>query len=104
MAGHVVRQHQDRRLTLAHEVTAHCVDEVSAVAELWQAGKHDEARNSVPVDLGRLTNLLGTQDVIADRVSRYRAAGITTLLAKLEGDHDQQLATLQRLVAIAEAA
>ena len=34
----------------------------------------------------------------------YRAAGITTLLAKLEGDHEQQLATLQRLVAITQAA
>jgi F420-dependent oxidoreductase-like protein len=79
-------------------------DEVSTVAELWQAGKHDEARSSVPLDLGRLTNLLGTEDIIADRVSRYRAAGITTLLAKLEGDHEQQLAALQRLVAIAQAA
>ncbi len=58
----------------------------------------------MPLDLGRLTNLLGTPDAIADRVSRYRAAGITTLLAKLEGDPEQQLATLQRLVAIAEAA
>src|SRR3984885_3331774 len=57
-------------------------DEVSTVAELWQAGKHDEARSSVPLDLGRLTNLLGTEDIIAERVSRYRAAGITTLLAK----------------------
>ncbi|HXO13803.1 MAG TPA: LLM class flavin-dependent oxidoreductase, partial [Mycobacterium sp.] len=79
-------------------------DEVSTVAELWQAGKHDEARSSVPLDLGRLTNLLGTEDIIAERVSRYRAAGITTLLAKLEGDHEQQLATLQRLVAITETA
>jgi F420-dependent oxidoreductase-like protein len=79
-------------------------DEVSTVAELWQAGKHDEARSSVPLDLGRLTNLLGTEDIIAERVSRYRAAGITTLLAKLEGDHEQQLATLQRLVAITQAA
>ena len=79
-------------------------DEVSTVAELWQAGKHDEARSSVPLDLGRLTNLLGTEDIIAERVSRYRAAGITTLLAKLEGDHQQQLATLQRLVAITQAA
>ena len=78
--------------------------EVNTVAELWQAGKHDEARSSVPLDLGRLTNLLGTADTIAERVSRYRAAGITTLLAKFEGDHEQQLATLQRLVAIAEAA
>jgi alkanesulfonate monooxygenase SsuD/methylene tetrahydromethanopterin reductase-like flavin-dependent oxidoreductase (luciferase family) len=65
--------------------------EVDAVTELWQAGKHDEARRSVPLDLGRLTNLLGTP-------------GITTLLAKLEGDYELQLTTLQRLVAIAETA
>jgi F420-dependent oxidoreductase-like protein len=78
--------------------------EVATVAELWQAGKHDEARSNVPLDLGRLTNLLGTDDIIAERIDRYRAAGITTVLAKLEGDHSQQLATLQRLVAIAEKA
>ncbi len=75
--------------------------EVATVAELWQAGKHDEARSNVPLDLGRLTNLLGTQDIIAQRIDRYRAAGITTLLAKLEGDHADQLAVLQRLVTIA---
>jgi F420-dependent oxidoreductase-like protein len=77
--------------------------EVDTVRELWQAGKQDEARAAVPLDLGRLTNLLGTPDAIAERVSRYRAAGITTLLAKLDGDPGQQLDTLQRLVAIAEA-
>jgi F420-dependent oxidoreductase-like protein len=78
--------------------------EVATVAELWQAGKHDEARSNVPLDLGRLTNLLGTDDVIAERIDRYRTAGITTMLAKLEGDYSEQLATLQRLVAIAEKA
>jgi alkanesulfonate monooxygenase SsuD/methylene tetrahydromethanopterin reductase-like flavin-dependent oxidoreductase (luciferase family) len=78
--------------------------EVNTVAKLWRAGEHDEARRSVPLDLGRLTNLLGTSDTVADRVSRYHAAGITMLLAKLEGDHEQQLATLRRLVAIAAAA
>ena len=78
--------------------------EVATVAELWKAGKHDEARAAVPLDLGRLTNLLGTADAIAERVSRYRAAGITTLLAKLDGDLDQQLAILERLVAIVESA
>src|SRR6202012_4322797 len=76
--------------------------DITAVAELWQAGKHDEARRAVPLDLGRLTNLLGTPDAIADRVSRYRAVGITTLLAKLAGDPEQQLTTLQKLFAIAE--
>jgi F420-dependent oxidoreductase-like protein len=78
--------------------------EVATVAELWQAGKHDEARSHVPLDLGRLTNLLGTEEIIAQRIDRYRAAGITTLLAKLEGDHADQLAVLQRLVTIAEKA
>ena len=78
--------------------------EVGLQAARERAGKHDEARRSVPLDLGRLTNLLGTSDTIADRVSRYRAAGITTLLAKLEGEHEQQLATLQQLVAITEKA
>lgn len=79
-------------------------EEVATVADLWQAGKHDQARSSVPLDLGRLTNLLGTEDIIAQRIDRYRAAGITTLLAKLEGDHAQQLAALQRLVTIADRA
>jgi alkanesulfonate monooxygenase SsuD/methylene tetrahydromethanopterin reductase-like flavin-dependent oxidoreductase (luciferase family) len=78
--------------------------EVNTVAALWQADKHDEARRSVPLDLGRLTNLLGTSDAIAERVHRYRAAGITTLLAKLEGDYQHQLATLERLVATVRAA
>ena len=74
--------------------------QVSTVAQLWHAGKRDEARAAVPIELGRRTNLVGTPDGIADRVRRYREAGITTLLAKLEGDHADQLATLERLLAI----
>ncbi len=78
-------------------------DDVAAVAELWQSGKRDEARRAVPLDLGRLTNLVGTREGIAERVRKYRAAGITTLLAKLEGEHSGQLATLQRLLDIVAA-
>jgi alkanesulfonate monooxygenase SsuD/methylene tetrahydromethanopterin reductase-like flavin-dependent oxidoreductase (luciferase family) len=73
------------------------------VAELWQSGKRDEARQAVPIDLGRLTNLVGTPDGIAERVRKYRAAGITTLLAKLEGDYPDQLATLEALLDITAA-
>jgi F420-dependent oxidoreductase-like protein len=73
---------------------------VERVTELWQAGKREEARQAVPIDLGRLTNLIGTDDAIADRVDRYRQAGITTLLAKLDGDYGAQLTALERLVAI----
>jgi hypothetical protein len=52
----------------------------------------------VPLDLGRLTNLLGTPDALRDRLRKYRAAGLTTLLAKVEGDYAHQLATLERLL------
>src|SRR6478609_6916042 len=76
------------------------VAQVGVVAELWRDGKRDEARQAVPLDLGRLTNLVGTPDGIAERLHRYRAAGITTLLAKLEGDYAHQLATLERLLGI----
>ena len=78
-------------------------DGVRTVTELWKAGRRDEARQAVPIDLGRLTNLLGTDDAIADRVDRYRAAGITTLLAKLDGDHGAQLTALERLIGIVAA-
>ena len=64
------------------------------------AGKRDEARQAVPLDLGALTNLVGTPEGIAERVSKYRAAGITTLLAKLEGDYSEQLTTLEQLLTI----
>jgi F420-dependent oxidoreductase-like protein len=73
-------------------------EQVAAVADLWQSGRRAEARAAVPLDLGRLTNLVGTQEGITERVHKYRAAGITTLLAKLEGEYSDQLATLERLL------
>ena len=54
----------------------------------------------MPLDLGRLTNLVGTPGWIAERVLAYRDAGITTLLAKLDGDYSAQLATLEYLLDI----
>ena len=54
----------------------------------------------MPIDLGRLTNLVGTQAGIAARLEKYRGVGITTLLTKLEGDYERQLATLERLLAL----
>ncbi|MGV0807652.1 LLM class flavin-dependent oxidoreductase [Mycolicibacterium setense] len=74
--------------------------DVARVIELWQAGRREEARAAVPIDLGRLTNLLGTPEAIAERVAAYRNASITTLLVKLDGDYRQQLATLGQLMSL----
>lgn len=77
-------------------------DQVRTVADLWQSGRRDEARAAVPIDLGRLTNLVGTGDGILERVHTYRQAGITTLLAKLEGEYSNQLTTLERLLDVVD--
>ncbi|OHU87046.1 LLM class flavin-dependent oxidoreductase [Mycobacterium talmoniae] len=71
---------------------------VARVRELWAAGDREAARAAVPIELGALTNLLGTPDAVARRVQAYRAAGIETLLAKLDGPFERQLTTLQQLL------
>ena len=75
-------------------------DQVTRVAELWRSGRRDDARAAVPIDLGRLTNFVGTSGGIMRRVGTYRDVGVTTLLAKLDGDYPSQLATLEKLVGI----
>ncbi len=74
--------------------------EVAEVARLWKERRREEAAAAVPLELGTLTNLVGTREQIADRVAKYRTAGITTLLAKAAGSWDDQLAVLQVLVEI----
>lgn len=72
-------------------------DEIAEVERLWRDGRRDEAKAAVPIDLGRLTNLIGDDATVISRIERYRETGITTLLAKLEGPTEQRLSTLRRL-------
>jgi F420-dependent oxidoreductase-like protein len=74
--------------------------EVAEVARLWKEKRRDEAAAAVPLELGTLTNLVGTRDQIAERVAQYRKTGISTLLAKTAGTWDEQLALLRVLVEI----
>jgi F420-dependent oxidoreductase-like protein len=73
-------------------------DDVRAVQELWLAGQREEAAARVPIELGRRTNLLGPAPVLMERIRRYRAAGVTTLQAKVAGSLDERLATVAQLV------
>src|SRR5882757_6800767 len=77
-------------------------DDVDAVQDLWLAGRRDEAADRVPIDLGLKTNLLGPPSAVQDRIRRYRDAGITTLQAKLDGDHRHRLDTLAQLIDLVE--
>jgi F420-dependent oxidoreductase-like protein len=73
-------------------------DDVAAVQSLWLAGRRGEAAERVPLELGLKTNLLGTPAMVRDRLRRYRAAGITTLQAKLDGPLQHKLDTLAQLI------
>jgi hypothetical protein len=75
--------------------------DVAAVQSLWLAGRREEAADRVPVEFGARTNLVGTPDMIAERLRLYRAAGVTTLQAKLGGDRRQQLDALEQLIDLA---
>jgi F420-dependent oxidoreductase-like protein len=76
-------------------------DEVAEVERRWRAGQREQAAEAVPIEIGRRTNLIGTEATIAARVDLYRRAGITTLLAKLDGSPDERLACLATLVQLA---
>ncbi len=54
-------------------------DDVREVQRLWLAGDRDAARKRVPTAIGLGTNLIGTDDLVRERLRLYRDAGITTL-------------------------
>ena len=77
-------------------------DDIREVQRLWLAGDKDGARRRVPTAIGLGTNLIGTDDLVRDRLRLYRDAGITTLRANLQGgpdvELDRQLGDLERLL------
>ena len=73
-------------------------DEAKAVQRLWVEGKHDEARDRVPVELAHKINCLGTEEMVRDRLRVYRAAGVTTFRAGVDGTINERIETLGRLM------
>jgi F420-dependent oxidoreductase-like protein len=74
-------------------------DDARAVQALWLDGKRDEAAERVPVEIALRTNLIGTKDMVLERLRVYRDAGVTTLRAGLPGrDLDTRLVALAQLV------
>jgi F420-dependent oxidoreductase-like protein len=77
-------------------------DDVREVQRLWLEGDKDAARRRVPTAIGLGTNLIGTDDLVRDRLRLYRDAGVNTLRANLHGgpdaELDLQLGDLERLL------
>lgn len=74
-------------------------DDVHAVQELWRSGDREAARKRVPIEIGLRTNLIGTDDMIRQRLRLYRTAGVTGFRATFAGDDPhRQLDDLARLL------
>src|SRR5262249_4398060 len=50
-------------------------DDVREVQRLWLSGDRDAARRRVPIAFGYGTNLIGTDELVRERLRRYRDAG-----------------------------
>jgi len=73
------------------------------VQRLWLGGRREEAADRVPVELALRTNLLGTDDSVRERLRAYRAAGVTTLRARVPGaTPSERVQGLERLLALVQ--
>jgi F420-dependent oxidoreductase-like protein len=61
-------------------------DDAKTVQRLWVEGKRDEAREAVPLEMALKVNLLGTPEMVKERLRLYRDAGVTTFSAAVRGD------------------
>ena len=59
---------------------------VDVVQKLWVEGRREEARDMVPNDLALKSNLIGTDEMIKERLLLYKKLGVSTLKVDLPGD------------------
>lgn len=69
------------------------------VQDLWLKKQRDAAVAHIPDELILKTNLIGTENMVRERLRIHQNAGVNTLLVNPDGQTmDEQLATLGRLV------
>lgn len=74
-------------------------DTAEEVQRLWLSGRRDEAAARVPDEMVLKSNLLGTDDMVRERIRRYSDAGVTTLrLAPVATTLAARIDTLARAV------
>ena len=78
-------------------------DAAIAVQKLWLDRKREQAAAAVPDEMVIQTTLLGTEDMVRERIRRYRDAGIDTLRLSPMGDTvTERLDTLGRAVELVQ--
>src|SRR5260370_8284230 len=68
------------------------------VQDLWFKKQREAAVARIPDELVLKTNLIGTEDMVRERLRTHRRAGVNTLQVNLDGySLDERLVTLARL-------
>ena len=79
-------------------------DAAARVQELYLARDYAGAAQAVPLDFIDATSLIGPPERIAERLSAYSEAGVTTLtVSASHGTLEQRVATLRAMVTILES-
>lgn len=61
-------------------------DPAKEVQSLWVSGKRDEAIRRVPEELVLMSNLIGTEDMVKERLKAFRNSGVNTLRLATGGE------------------
>jgi F420-dependent oxidoreductase-like protein len=76
-------------------------DVADEVQRLFQSGDKEGAFKALPDEVVNAVSLVGSEDEVAERFARFRAAGIDRLIATpVHPDRAEQLHTIKRLAAI----
>jgi F420-dependent oxidoreductase-like protein len=76
-------------------------DVADEVQQRFQDGDRDGAFQAMPDEIVEATSLVGTEAEVAERVERFRGAGIDRLIVSpVHMDRGEQLHTLERLAAV----
>lgn len=79
-------------------------DLAKKVQDLWLSGKRDEAASMIPDEIVFQTNLLGTDEMVADRIRAYRACGITTIrITPASSNSKERIFVLERFMDLVAA-
>jgi F420-dependent oxidoreductase-like protein len=79
-------------------------DVATRVQDLWLNKQREAAIALIPDELVLKTNLIGTPDMVRERLRVYQAAGVTTLRVEPDGETlDARLSTLNRLLELIRA-
>ncbi len=74
------------------------------VQSLFLDGKRDQAYEAIPDELVDATALVGSEDEVAKRIEKLRAAGVDRLIcAPVHTDHSERMHTIDRLAELVGA-